>query len=41
MQTARNMFLTRDKNIARKLQEIFLTLQMEHDFSNSRSWRPT
>ena len=33
MQTARNMFLTRDKNIGRKLQEIFLTLRMEHDFT--------
>ena len=33
MQTARNMFLTRDKNITRKLQEIFLTLRMEHDFT--------
>src|SRR5882757_7317704 len=36
MQTARNMFLTRDKNVARKLQEIFLTLQMEHDFSKQQ-----
>ena len=33
MQTARNMFLTRDKNITRKLQEIFLTLRMEHEFT--------
>ncbi len=33
MQTARNMFLTRDKNITRKLQEIFLTLRMEHSFT--------
>ncbi len=36
MQTARNMFLTRDKNVARKLQEIFLTLQMEHDFTKQQ-----
>jgi len=33
MQTARNMFLTRDKNVTRKLQEIFLTLRMEHEFT--------
>ncbi len=33
MQTARNMFLTRDKNITRKLQEIFVTLRMEHSFT--------
>ena len=33
MQTARNMFLTRDKNIGRKLQEIFVTLRMERDFT--------
>jgi penicillin-binding protein 1A len=33
MQTARNMFLTRDKNITRKLQEIFLTLRMEREFT--------
>ena len=33
MQTARNMFLTRDKNVGRKLQEIFVTLRMEHDFT--------
>ena len=33
MQTARNMFLTRDKNIGRKLQEVFLTLRMEHSFT--------
>ena len=33
MQTARNMFLTRDKNVTRKLQEIFLTLRMEHSFT--------
>lgn len=36
MQTARNMFLTRDKNIGRKLQEIFVTLRMEHDFSKQQ-----
>ena len=33
MQTARNMFLTRDKTIGRKLQEIFVTLRMERDFT--------
>ncbi len=33
MQTARNMFLTRDKNVTRKLQEIFVTLRMEHSFT--------
>ena len=33
MQTARNMFLTRDKTIGRKLQEIFLTLRMERHFT--------
>ena len=33
MQTARNMFLTRDKNVTRKLQEIFLTLRMERSFT--------
>ncbi|MBS0388280.1 MAG: transglycosylase domain-containing protein, partial [Proteobacteria bacterium] len=33
MQTARNMFLTRDKNVTRKLQEIFLTLRMEKSFT--------
>ncbi len=36
MQTARNMFLTRDKNITRKLQEIFLTLRMEHEFTKQQ-----
>jgi penicillin-binding protein 1A len=33
MQTARNMFLTHDKKIGRKLQEIFVTLRMERDFT--------
>ena len=33
MQTARNMFLTHDKTIGRKLQEIFVTLRMEHQFT--------
>jgi penicillin-binding protein 1A len=33
MQAARNMFLTFDKTIRRKLQEIFLTYRMEHEFS--------
>ena len=36
MQAARNMFLTLDKNITRKLQEIFLTYEMEHDFSKEQ-----
>ena len=33
MQAARNMFLTFDKTIRRKLQEIFLTYRMEHEFT--------
>ena len=33
MQTARNMFLSQDKTAKRKLQEIFVTLRMEHDFT--------
>jgi penicillin-binding protein 1A len=33
MQTARNMFLTMDKRIKRKLQEVFLTMRMEREFS--------
>src|SRR5580765_7566264 len=33
MQTARNMFLTREKTIGRKLQEIFVTLRMESQFT--------
>ena len=36
MQTARNMFLTRDKNITRKLQEVFLTLRMEQEFTKQQ-----
>ncbi len=33
MQTARNMFLTLDKTIRRKLQETFVTYEMEREFS--------
>jgi len=36
MQAARNMFLTFDKTIRRKLQEIFLTYRMEHEFSKEQ-----
>jgi penicillin-binding protein 1A len=33
MQTARNVFLTLDKSVRRKLQETFVTYEMEHEFS--------
>jgi penicillin-binding protein 1A len=33
MQTARNVFLTLDKSIRRKLQETFVTYEMEHEFT--------
>ncbi|HEX7417853.1 MAG TPA: penicillin-binding protein 1A [Steroidobacteraceae bacterium] len=33
MQAARNMFLTQEKTVRRKLQEVFLTYRMEHEFS--------
>jgi len=33
MQAARNMFLTFDKTIRRKLQEMFVTYEMEHEFT--------
>src|SRR5258708_4477058 len=33
MQAARNMFLTLDKTVRRKLQETFVTYRMEHEFS--------
>lgn len=36
MQAARNMFLTFDKSVRRKLQEIFLTYRMEHEFSKEQ-----
>jgi penicillin-binding protein 1A len=36
MQAARNMFLSFDKTIRRKLQEIFLTYRMEHEFSKEQ-----
>jgi penicillin-binding protein 1A len=36
MQAARNMFLTFDKTIRRKLQEIFLTYEMEHEFTKEQ-----
>ncbi len=33
MQAARNMFLTLDKTLRRKLQEMFVTYEMEHEFT--------
>ncbi len=33
MQTARNVFLTLDKSYRRKLQETFVTYEMEHEFT--------
>jgi penicillin-binding protein 1A len=33
MQAARNMFLTPKKDLHRKLQEVFLTYEMEHEFT--------
>jgi penicillin-binding protein 1A len=36
MQAARNMFLSFDKTIRRKLQEIFLTYRMENEFSKEQ-----
>jgi penicillin-binding protein 1A len=36
MQTARNMFLNKDKHIQRKLQEVFVTLRMERDFTKEQ-----
>ncbi len=36
MQAARNMFLSFDKTVRRKLQEIFLTYKMEHEFSKEQ-----
>jgi penicillin-binding protein 1A len=33
MQTARNVFLTLDKSVRRKLQETFVTYEMEHEFT--------
>jgi penicillin-binding protein 1A len=36
MQAARNMFLTPQKNLRRKLQEVFLTYEMEHEFSKEQ-----
>src|SRR5579862_9217575 len=36
MQAARNMFLNFDKTIRRKLQEAFLTYQMEHEFTKEQ-----
>jgi penicillin-binding protein 1A len=35
-QAARNMFLTLDKTLRRKLSEIFLTYRMEHDFTKEQ-----
>ena len=36
MQAARNMFLNFDKSVRRKLQEIFLTYRMEHEFTKEQ-----
>ena len=36
MQAARNMFLTLDKSIKRKLQEIFVAYRMEHEFNKEQ-----
>jgi penicillin-binding protein 1A len=36
MQAARNMFLTLDKTVRRKLQEVFVTLRMEREFSKQQ-----
>ncbi len=36
MQAARNMFLTLDKTMRRKLQEVFVTLRMEHEFTKEQ-----
>ena len=36
MQAARNMFLTLDKSIKRKLQEIFVAYRMEHEFTKEQ-----
>ncbi len=36
MQAARNMFLTLDKSIKRKLQEVFVAYRMEHEFTKEQ-----
>jgi penicillin-binding protein 1A len=36
MQAARNMFLTADKTVRRKLQEVFVTYRMENEFSKEQ-----
>jgi penicillin-binding protein 1A len=36
MQAARNMFLTMDRTPRRKLQEVFVTLRMEHEFTKEQ-----
>jgi membrane peptidoglycan carboxypeptidase len=36
MQAARNVFLTLDKTVRRKLQETFVTYEMEHESPNRR-----
>ncbi|MCP5327656.1 MAG: penicillin-binding protein 1A [Sinobacteraceae bacterium] len=35
MQTARNLFLSQDRTWRRKLQEVFLTYRLEHEFSKA------
>jgi penicillin-binding protein 1A len=36
MQAARNMFLTLDKTVRRKLQEVFVAYRMEHEFTKEQ-----
>ena len=41
MQLARNLFLSNERTFGRKLQEVFLSLQIEHHLPSSRSSRST
>ena len=36
MQLARNLFLSNERNLGRKLQEVFLSLQIEHNFTKQQ-----
>jgi penicillin-binding protein 1A len=36
MQLARNLFLSNERNLGRKLQEVFLSLQIEHKFTKQQ-----
>ncbi len=36
MQLARNLFLSNERNFGRKLQEVFLSLQIEHNFTKQQ-----